>query len=97
MASVRRLKKDIDYLIFEVISDSFTFGSVHPDEKEEDITGILADAVALREDLFRRVNNPPEPDDPKAVRVHFNAVKKDLFVGVDRLCMRLSALAEKKS
>jgi hypothetical protein len=92
MPSIRKLKKDIDYLIFEVISDCFTFGTLHPDDKAEEVSGIITDAVSLRNDLIRRVNNPEKTDDPKSLRSHFHLVEKDLFVGADNLCGRLSAL-----
>jgi hypothetical protein len=97
MPSIRKLKKDIDYLIFEVISDCFTFGTLHPDDKEEEVSGIIADAVILRNDLIRRVNNPEKTDDPKVTRSHFKPVEKDLFVGTDKLCGRLSDLHGKKN
>jgi hypothetical protein len=96
MPSIRKLKKDIDYLIFEVISDCFTFGTLHPDEKDEEVSGIIADAVTLRNDLIKRVNNPEKTDDPKSLRSHFRLVEKDLFIGADKLCGRLSALPGKK-
>jgi hypothetical protein len=96
MPSIRKLKKDIDYLVFEVISDCFTFGTLHPDDKEEEVSGIIADAVVLRNDLIRRVNNPEKTDDPKSLRSHFKLVEKDLFIGTDRLCGRLSALHGKE-
>lgn len=92
MASIKRLKKDVDYIIFEVISDCFSFGGLHPDEKAEEVTAILSDAVNLRNDLIRRINNPEKSEDPKAVRAHFQKVEKDLYTGVDKLCVRLSAL-----
>lgn len=96
MPSIRKLKKDIDYLVFEVISDCFTFGTLHPDDKEEEVSGIIADAVVLRNDLIRRVNNPEKTDDPKSLRSHFKLVEKDLFIGTDHLCGRLSALHGKE-
>jgi hypothetical protein len=92
MPSVRRLKKDIDSLIFEVISDCFTFGTLHPEEKVEEVSGIIADAVSLRNDLIKRVNNPVSSEDPKSTRVHFRIIEKDLFVGMDKLCGRLTSL-----
>lgn len=97
MASIRQLKKDIDLLIFEVISDCFTFGALHPDDREEEVTAIISDAVTLRNELIRRVNNPEKNDDPKAARTHFRLVAKDLYVGVDKLCGRLSALPPKEN
>ena len=33
MASIKNLKKDIDYLFFELISDCFLFTSIHKGEK----------------------------------------------------------------
>lgn len=97
MPSIKKLKKDIDYLIFEVISDCFTFGTLHPDDKEEEVSGIISDAVVLRNDLIKRVNNPVKNDDPKSLRAHFNLVKRDLFTETDKLCGRLSALHGKKN
>ncbi len=96
MASIRQLKKDIDYLVFEVISDCFTFGALHPDDREEEVTSIISDAVALRNELIQRVNNPEGGRDPKASKAHYKNVVKDLYVGVDDLCGRLSALPPKE-
>lgn len=97
MSSIRKLKKDIDYLVFEVIADCFTFGTLHPDDKAEDVSGIIADAVSLRNDLIRRVNNPEGGNDYKSLRSHFHSVEKDLFVGADILFGRISALHGKKN
>jgi hypothetical protein len=96
MPSIRKLKKNIDNIVFEVISDCFAFGAMHPDDKEEEIAGIISDAVSLRNDLIRRVNNPEKKDEPKSLRSHFQLVEKDLFVGADKLCGRLIALHPKQ-
>ncbi len=96
MPKIRRLKKDIDYLVFEVISDCFTFGKLHPDEKADEVSGIISEAVSLRNDLIRRVNNPVRNDDPRSIRNHFRDVTKDLYIGVDNLCKKLSVLSAEK-
>jgi len=96
MASVKNLKKDIDNLIFEIISDCFMYEGLHPDNKSEDVSGIISDAVNLRNDLIARVNNPDGKDNPKIVRKHYQAVKADLISGVDKLCTKLSSLSKKK-
>jgi hypothetical protein len=96
MASVRELKKDIDYLVFEVISDCFVFQGVHPDHKREELSEIISDAVNLRNDLIARVNNPDGKDNPKIVRSYYKTISKDLLTGVDSLFTRLSKLTTKK-
>jgi hypothetical protein len=97
MASVRELKKDIDYLIFEVISDCFVYSNIHPDNKTDELSAVISDAVEFRNDLIARVNNPDGKDNPKIVKAYYKAVGKDLLEGVDKLFERLSALSAKKS
>jgi hypothetical protein len=96
MASVRQLKKDIDNQVFEIISDCLLYLGLHPDKNTDDISGIIEDAVNLRNDLIARVNNPDGKDNPKIVRKHYQAVTSDLNSGVDNLCSRLSSLSAKK-
>jgi hypothetical protein len=97
MASVRELKKDIDYLIFEVISDCFVYSNLHPDNKTDELSVLISDAVELRNDLIARVNNPDGKDNPKIVKAYYKSVGKDLLTGVDKLFERLSALSSIKS
>jgi hypothetical protein len=96
MASIRGLKKDIDYLVFEVISDCFAFSGVHPDNQSAELSDIITDAVKLRNDLIARVNNPDGKDNPKILKSYFKLVNKDLLSGVDKLFTRLSALTARK-
>jgi hypothetical protein len=95
MASVRELKKDIDYLIYEVISDCFVFSSLHPDIKSDELSAIISDAVDFRNDLIARVNNPDGKDNPKIVKTYYKSVEKDLMTGVDTLFNRLSEMTKK--
>jgi hypothetical protein len=96
MASVRELKKDIDYLVFEVISDCFTYSNIHSDNKSDELSTLISDAVEFRNDLIARVNNPDGKDNPKIVKTYYKTVEKDLLTGVDKLFERLSALSSKK-
>ena len=95
MASVRELKKDIDYLVYEVISDCFVFSGLHPDIKSDEVSAIISDAVDFRNDLIARVNNPDGKDNPKIVKAYYKSVEKDLLTGVDKLFSKLSAMTKK--
>ena len=96
MANIRRLKKDIDKQIYSVISDCFTFSTLYPDDKPEEVTGIISDAVNFRNELIHRVNNPSKEADPKGRKVHFQMVNRELASGVDKLCERLSSVSKKR-
>jgi hypothetical protein len=96
MASIRDLKKDIEYLVFEVISDCLLYSGIHGGENEDDVSAIIDDAVSFRNELFARVNNPDGKNNPKIVKAYYKKIEKDLFTGVDELFERLSALTAKK-
>jgi hypothetical protein len=96
MASIRVLKKDIDYLIFEVISDGFAYSGVHQETHSEEVSAIISDAVSFRNDLISRVNNPDGKDNPKILKAYYKTVEKDLLTGVDKLFTRLSLLSAKE-
>jgi len=96
MANLRELKKDISYLVLELISDCFMYSDFHPGEKTDELSALVSEAVDLRNDLIARVNNPLSRDDPKAVRAHYQAIKKDLITGIDTLFGKLSALSGKE-
>ncbi len=93
MASLRKLKKDIDYLMDEVVTDSYLSLYFHPDSKDA-IVSVIRDAVDLRNSLYDRVNNPIEKKSSSLVRKHFAAVRRDMFDGIDRLFVRLSEVGK---
>lgn len=95
MASIKNLKKDIDYLIYEVISDCFTVMSVQTDDKSEELAEIVGDAVKLRNDLFSRVKHPGGKEDPKLMKEFYSKLRRDLVEGVDSLFERLSTATKK--
>jgi len=96
MASVRQLKKDIDNQVFEVIADCLLYLGLNPNASSDDISGIIEDAVSLRNDLIARVNNPEGKDNPGNLRKFYKGIEGDLNTGVDKLCTSLSSLSSKK-
>lgn len=92
MATKRNLKKDIDYLAYEVISDCLIFLEIKGEEKSEEIYKILNDTVELRNNLIARVNHIDGKDNPKLVKNHFNLLNKDLIEGIDAQFNKLSKI-----
>ena len=91
MASVKRLKKDIDSLVEEVGTDCYLSIYFHSDRKEA-IVGIMNKAVELRNDLFGRINCPAEPNNKSLVAKHYAQIRRDMFAGIDGLFTELSEL-----
>jgi hypothetical protein len=90
MANLRTFKKDVIFLINEVISDCWVFMYLNRDKNVEEANKIVADAVELGDNLFEQINHYPKDDAKK----HFKALNQKLLEGVDALFVRLSGLTK---
>ncbi len=90
MATLRGIKKDINYLTGEVVSDCFTFMYLYPEKKQEDALKIINNTVDLRNNLIDRVNTKPEGK----TKPHYNAIFQDLLKGVDEQFKLISELTK---
>lgn len=93
MASIRSLKKDIDYLASEVLLDAQIYLYTNEGKNFESIESIINDTYQLRDDLFCRINSAEKEGANKA---HFRSIKEDLNSGIDSLFERISVLAAAK-
>ncbi|MCK9305452.1 MAG: hypothetical protein PHP30_09935 [Bacteroidales bacterium] len=92
MANLRVIKKDIDFLVTEVISDCWGFIYANEGKKSEEAIEIMSEAVDLRNQLFSKVNSP----DKSNIKKHYKAVNQELLKGVDALFVKISNLASDK-
>ncbi|MBE6225846.1 MAG: hypothetical protein IJA38_00410 [Bacteroidales bacterium] len=90
MANLRVIKKDVIYLINEVISDCWVFMYLNNEAKQDEAKQIITDAVALGDNLFDQINHYPKEETKK----HFKQVNEKLLAEVDALFKRISALAK---
>ena len=90
MANLRTFKKDVIFLINEVISDCWVFMYLNRDKNVDEANKIVADAVELGDNIFEQINHYPKEDAKK----HFKALNQKLLEGVDALFVRLSGLSK---
>jgi hypothetical protein len=94
MANIRNLKKDIAFLVSEVISDSQLFILFHPKQNTEAAYSIIEDAVEMYNNMLHRVNHPDGKDNPKLVKQHYKALNDDLLKQTNSLFERISNLKD---
>ncbi|MFO7790208.1 MAG: hypothetical protein R6V32_06520 [Bacteroidales bacterium] len=93
MASVRDIKKDINYLIYEVLADCMIYKRANKDDAASD--KIMKNMMLKREALITRVNEAKRMDDAKEKKKAFAAIKEDLLTSVDKSFREISKLVEK--
>ncbi len=92
MASIRKLKKDIDYLTFAVVDDCLNclcYG-----KNSDELSGIVQGVIDSRNALRQRMNAGRRL--PKGERkAHFRAIAKEAMTAVDGAFKQLSDLVKK--
>lgn len=86
MANLRVIKKDVIFLVNEVISDCFTYLSLYPERPTENVEQIIQDAIALGDATFDRINHLPKKD----IKKYFKDINNDFLTNIDALFKRLS-------
>ena len=93
MASIRGIKNEIDYLVSEVISDGY-MALYFNVEKRDAIVSVIEEAVAMRNNLYEKVNNPADKQNKSLVRKHYAQIRRDMISGTDDLFRKLSAICK---
>jgi hypothetical protein len=92
MASIRKLKKDIQFLTAEGISDCINLTDEQDKEKNGKILDIIREIVANHNNIIERICHPDGKDNSKLIRNFFKQVKADYIHGLDQAYKKLEAL-----
>lgn len=95
MANLRNLKKEIDYRLEEVVFDCDMAICFQP-SKEQEIFGVMQEAVAVRNTLYAKAMNPAEPHNRSLVRKHYAALRAEMEGAFGELFEKLSKINEVK-
>lgn len=82
MASKRLLKKQINNLTYQLVSECFTYRHFHPD-RNPGINEIINDVVKSRNDLVARINQAPSGKEE--LKPHFRGIHEDMKTMINHL------------
>lgn len=91
MASRKDLKKDVDYLIFELISECYASINERPDQDLSGYEQIINDIIEMHEDLLSRINQFDTKSGEHS-RKYFKNIKIDLADGLKKAYKSLDLL-----
>ncbi len=78
MASIKDLKKEINAVTSDIITEAYVRKMLFDGVGEEKFKEIVKKAVDVRNDLIAKVNNPDGKDDPKLIKSYFRKVREDM-------------------
>lgn len=92
MKNLRTIKKDVKFLIGEVVDDCILYLELNGDENQEKVADIICDALDAQDEILDKINCPVKEIKPA---VYYKGVVNDLIKAVDGFYERLSDLSKK--
>ncbi|HBS87906.1 MAG: hypothetical protein A2W91_10680 [Bacteroidetes bacterium GWF2_38_335] len=93
MANIRNLKKDVDYVVYELLSDCATYQMMNSGQKAEQVGELMNGAFQIRQDLFNKINNPSIPEGKKA-KAFYKEIYIELLKRADDSFKKLSEIVK---
>ena len=88
MANIRNLKKDINYVLGDIIEAVYIWELTNPEKDTKDSEKIIDEAIATFDDLIAKVNQRNVENNKK----HFKAINAELETRGRALIDKINAL-----
>lgn len=88
MASVKNLKKDINYVLGDIIEAVYVWELTNSDKETKKSEKIIDEAIAVFDDLMEKVNKK----DVENKKQHFKSISKELEEKAIKLIDKVNAL-----
>jgi len=95
MTTKRRLKKEIDYVISDLVLDCMTYTHLYNKPNDEDALRIIQDTMEMRNRLRDEVNHPEQKDNSMSTKSYYNNIAKTLLSEINNGYGKLGKLIEK--
>lgn len=96
MTSKRRLKKEVDYLVSELVIDCMSYVQLHEKSDEKKAFKIIEDTLKIRNTVREQINHPDGKDNSKLVKTHYRKSIEKLEKAVEKGYEKLGKLTEGK-
>lgn len=94
MASIKNFKKDINYLVDEVIGICLLHQYTRSPEKNVELEQLINEMVEYRDSLLNKVNNPGVKDGKKSLKLYYRTLFDELLEKVNHAFDKLNTVID---
>jgi len=77
MASIRKLKKDVNYVTYELLTECFMLRHFHPEVNEKKFGETISKLVNTRNELIHMINYPGQ-DEKTGKKMYYNNIREGM-------------------
>ena len=96
MTTRRRLKKEIDYVVSDLILDCMTYANLYQKPNDEEALQIVQDTMEVRNKLRNMANHPEQRNNSESAKTYYDNIAQTLVESVDKGYANLGKLVNKE-
>ena len=96
MTTRRRLKKEIDYVVSDLILDSMTYANLNQKPNDEEAMQIVNETMELRNKLRNMANHPEQRNNTEKAKTFYDNIATTLVESVDKGYTKLGTLVNRE-
>jgi hypothetical protein len=96
MANIRNLKKDVDFLTNDVISDAFLALGFHGEKVEEKVSALLEEVVDFHNQTYEKINSAPTGRKKSETKPYFRNIRTEMDKKYREFFEKLSEIISNK-
>ncbi len=94
MASIKSLKKDINYLVDEAVGTCLMHQSLQKGGNDQEFENFIESTLVFKEEMIKKANNPELTEDCKTLRSYYRNLKEEIVNHVNQVFENLSKTKE---
>ena len=91
MANIRGFKKDINFVVNELVIESFTYNYLFPEKHNDELAKIISDTIVMGDELLKNVNSV-KPSKENPAKKQFIEIRKSFLEQTEGFVERLEKL-----
>lgn len=95
MTTRRRLKKEIDYVVSDLVIDCMTYANLYQKPNDKETLQIVEDTMELRNKLRNMANHPEQRNNNDSAKAYYDSISQTLIEGIDKGYAKLGKLVNK--
>lgn len=96
MANIRNLKKDVDFLTNDVISDAFLALGFHGDKVQDKVSALIEEVVEFHNLTYEKINNAPTGRKKTETKPYFRSIRTEMDKKYREFFEKLSQIISNK-
>ncbi len=96
MAKISELKKDVNFVASEIITQCFLTSQLFPQVDEKAVNEVIYKVIDFKTDYIKKINAFPKKNSKTEIKAYFKKMESDMVVDTQALLKEIESIRKTK-